>query len=316
MNEPDPSATPSKRRHDDDGSQSGGTDGDDGWLGPGRVPIITGLVLLFLVLGLLASSPAAFVGQGATFIDTEAWAKTGGGVPVETQAYLRSSEDMKAFPANFSGWNMTADISDDWGSVKETFQADTLVSRYYTTGGLYQPLHLFIIDSKYTRVLHSLPVSYGLQGYEPQSRETIMLNVSGAEWLDEDSPNQQIPVVEMVFAKKNGTSGETNERRLVHFFWVKREAWGVTNHMTWVGTNMPVPREGNLTGHRALLANFTADVTSQIFVPDVSDVPDTVAQALMNEGQEGPLLLGGSVGVPLALIGYGLWIGRIRRPGG
>ncbi|MDX1612112.1 MAG: hypothetical protein R3185_07065 [Candidatus Thermoplasmatota archaeon] len=279
----------------------------------GRIPLITGFVLLFMITGILVTDPGTFVGQGATFIDTEGWARTGGGVPVETQSYLRSSEDMEAFPASFEGWNLTADISKDWNNVKETFQADTLVSRYYTTSGLYLPVHLFIIDSKYTRVLHSLPVSYGLQGYEPLIRETILLNVTNENWLDPESPNQQIPVVEMTFAKKNSTTGEVLERRLVHFFWVKREAFGVTNHMTWVGTNMPVPAQGSIEDHQRLLSNFTTDVTAQIFVPHASDVPPTVAHALWKEEPQGPVLLGASMAVPMTLIGYGMLISRPRK---
>lgn len=277
-----------------------------------RVPFVTGIILTILVAGILVSSPASFVGRGATFIDSEAWASRGGGVPVETTAYLRSTDDIRQFPTSFDSWNMTADLTDQWENVREAFKADALISRYYTTRGLYLPIHLFIIDSKFTRVLHSLPVSYGLQGLEPESRHEVLLDVRSEEWLDPDSPNQRVPVVEMTFVKKNASSGEVLERRLVHFFWVKREAWGVTNHLTWVGANMQVPSTGDISPHKRLLANFTTDVVSEIFVPDTSDVAGTVAEALIEDRPIGPMLLAGSVAVPLGLVGYGMFAGRRR----
>ena len=271
-----------------------------------RAPFVTGLVLAILITGVLVASPASFVGRGATFIDTTSWASRGGGVPVETAAYLRSTEDLLDFPASFESWNMTSDVAASWQNVADFYDADAMISRYYAQRGLYVPIHLFIIDSKFTRVLHSLPVSYGLQGLEAVSQEDRLLDMSEAHWIDEDSPNQEVPVVEMEFVRKNATSGEVLERRLVHYFWVKREAWGVTNHMTWVGANMLVPTTGDLSPHRALLGNFTTDVIAQIFVPDASDVAPTVAHALLDDRPTGPVLLGASVLVPLALIGYGL----------
>lgn len=282
-----------------------------------RLPLVSGLVLGLVIAGLLVTSPAAFVGQGATFIDTTGWADEGGGAPVETTGYLRSSEDLDRVPSQFGEWNMTQDKSDEpgWQNVKETFKADALISRDYVKPGLYTPVNVFVIDSQFTRVLHSLPVSYGLEGFEQNASSTVQLNVTNATWLAEDSPNQQIPVVEGTFVKTNATTGEVEERRLVHYYWVKRQAWGVTDHLTWVGTNMRVPSDGNITPHRELLANFTTSVTAQMFTPEASDVEDTVAQALVNERPLGPVLLGASVLVPVSLVGYGLWGGPTSSTG-
>lgn len=277
-----------------------------------RLPLVAGVVLLFLAVGVLVTSPAAFVGTGATFIDHEGYMSSGEGVPVATDAYVRSADQVEEFPESFGPWNQTRDVTDEWGNVKNTFRADALKSAYYAKPGLYTPAHLFIITSEYTRVLHSLPASYGLQGYEPQERDVVRVNMTGEDWVSEDSPNRAIPVNEMTFTRKDPQTGNVTDKRLVHFYWVIREGWGVTDHMTWVGTNLPVPKEGNTTGHARLLANFTADVTDQLFVPEASDTPDTVAAALLNESPQGPLLLGGSVGVPLLLIAYGLLAGRLR----
>jgi len=276
--------------------------------------LLSGGLLLALAAALLVTPPATFVGRGATFIDTQSWHSDGGGVPVTTTAYLRSSEDMRRFPDHLGEeWFMTQDLQDEWRHVARFFEADAFISRNYATHGLYVPLHLFIIDSKYTRVLHSLQVSYGIQGFTTFETDRIWIDVSSEEWLAEDSPNAQVPVVRALAVKENATGGPPLERRIIQYFWVKREAWGVTNHLTWIGASLPVPINGSLEKHWSLLTNFTSAVVGHLFVPDDPDVAGTVAEALWIEGGVSLAVLGMSVAVPSALLGTGLYVARRGR---
>lgn len=283
---------------------------------PARRYLLAGGLLAILSAALLVTPPASFVGRGATFIDTEAWQSTGGGVPVTTTEYLRSTDAMEKFPEHVGEeWYMTGDLEDEWRGVANFFRADAFLSRNYAQDGLYVPLHLFVIDSKYTRVLHSLQVSYGIQGFTTFEDERIWIDVEDADWLAEDSPNARVPVVQALAVKENATGGPPLERRIVQYFWVKREAWGVTNHLTWVGASLPVPINGTLDRHWRLLTNFTSAVVGEMFVPDDPDVAATVAEALWLEGGVSLAILGASIAVPAGLLGTGLYLSRRRPPG-
>ena len=252
-----------------------------------------GLIMLTFVLTTLFSTPSMILAKSITSIGTELSHATEDELVVRTKIDFASNEHMQAFTRRIGNW--TGTDYEGCEQVKELLRADVLLLRGYSQPRFIQPVDLLLLQSNNCTSFHSPTVCYPALGYtiEDEGKELVTIQKVGwaaERWLERrDVPaNVTLAVKKLVVAKKSET-GETRERRVVLYFYVKERPLA-SNTITMVRVSALIP----LTGPYEAIVDLEKDFLSETF-PYLFEVRETEPRVIT-------ILASGSIFDQLALL--------------
>ena len=214
---------------------------------------IIGLFLLSMAIIALFSSPSTVFNRGITAVGTELSRATENEMPVQTKMDFGNNEHILAFPKRIGDWN-SSDY--DTAHVAESLGADVMLMRVYSHPKLYQHVSFLIIQSDNRSSFHPPIVCYPALGYTIEEEGIEDVFVQNASWVSkpvfpslesrkEDLGyfNGTISVKKLIVVKES-KDGNTAERRVVLYFYVKESPF-TSNTITMIRVSALAPLEGS-----------------------------------------------------------------------
>lgn len=236
----------------------------------GEYSKIIGLLVLVFVIILLFSTPSMILAKAVTTIGTELSHATEDEMRVRTKMDFGSNEHIQAFPMQIGDWKAS-----DYNTTRiaESLGADVLLMRAYSHPELYQPVFFLIMQSNNRSSFHPPIVCYPALGYtvEEEGKEMVPVrNVSWVEdpWLSEEAVtfSGTMAVKKLIVAKEAEEEGKVTERRVVLYYYVKDNPFGVTsNTITMVRVSAIAPTEGSYEGILNISKEFMGNTIPCMF---------------------------------------------------
>lgn len=190
---------------------------------------------------------------------------------VDTSSIVSSPDQLQAFPPTIGEWNMTTQW--DWSNIARTLNTDMLLARDYRDANLSQaPVSIVIIQSDNITSFHPAEVCYQVQGYSflEGSGQTIDIP------LTKDS---KIRARELL-VEKTLKNGQTQRVLNLHYY-LRREAHGVEDRITWVRVSTYLRSETDAPAQSQRLVSFLRGSAGPLLSPSNGPGRETVAQWLV-----------------------------------
>ena len=230
---------------------------------------LIGLIMLTFVLTTLCSPPSLILVKSITSIGTELSYATSGELMVRTKLDFACSEHMQTFTRRIGNW--TGTDYEDSERAKEALGADVLLMRNYKQPRLVQPIDLLLMQSYNRSSFHPPIVCYPALGYTIEEEGYELVTLQNASWAAERwmerrdvfSTSPTIAVKKLVVTKQSET-GETVERQVVLYFYVKERPLG-SDAISMVRISALVPVTGPYDSVLDLEKDFLCDTFPYLF---------------------------------------------------
>jgi len=220
--------------------------------------VIGGLILALVVI-VLVTVPSNMLARQDTFIGTELHYATENEIQVRTKMDFGDIEHMQEFPKRFGNW---LGLDFDSSEMAESLGADFLILRTYLNTHYYQTIDFIIMQSREPSSFHPPPICYQALGWDIEEEGVAEVSVSDVTWASASRPVSLDAKKMVVFKESNG---ETEEREIVLYFYVKGRLFEDT--ITMIEVSAPTPVEGSYDEALGELAGFMAETIPYMFEP-------------------------------------------------
>jgi hypothetical protein len=230
---------------------------------------LIGLIMLIFVLTTLCSTPSMILAKSITSIGTELSYASGDELVVRTKIDFGSTAHMQAFTCRIGNW--TGRDYEGSEQVKALLGADVLLASSYAQPRMVQPIDLLIMQSYNRTSFHPPIVCYPALGYTIEEEGKELVTLQNASWAAERwmerrdvfSTSPTLAVKKLVVTKQTAT-GETKERRVVLYFYVKERPLA-SDAISMVRVSALVPVTGPYDDILALEKEFLSETFPYLF---------------------------------------------------
>lgn len=263
-----------------------------------------GLLALTFVLVILFSTPSMLFAETITVVDTELAHASGNEIPIRTKLDFGSDEHVNRLPTEIGDWNgfdyNSADIASMLG-------ADVMLMRAYSSPDSNHTIFLLIVQSTNRSSFHPPIVCYPSLGYTIEEEDGETVHIQSMSWAetplfeeneDDTHFNGTISTKKIVVAKKSG--GKITERRVVLYFYIRREF--TSNTVTMIRISALAPIDGSYDDVLRDEKSFLVDLFPHLF--EITETEKLVVQRLMDSGVPGWIVIVVLFAIPILIICY------------